>query len=247
MKNQVSPINKAYFSTFLSILLLTACTSRFPIDKPYWTDEDYREVWLELYSMSKDEELPRFSNPETNEVIRKIIDPQNYEAVLEDAELGLNYRNEVSQKFFDHTKSIVELYGGMDVQDKFVYAEELAELRNFFLGFQIVYFRIGNENIANQTDDPQTIKRNEQTIVANFTSYLEDLRREKTYGNYAAILGEGISIHFSKLISTFPTANYSGMLAQAKVVREKVQTPEIQKALSELITKLESMQPIATP
>lgn len=192
--------------------------------------------------MSREEELPRLSNPETELVIRKIIDPLNYEAVLEDTELGLNYRSEVSQKFFDHTKDIIELYSGMDVQDKFVYAEELAELQNFFLGFQIVYFRIGNENIASQTDDRQTIQRNQQTIVGNFTSHLDDLRREKSFGNYAAILGRGITTHFSKLISTFPTANYSGMLAKAKAAQGKVQTPEIQKALSELIIKLESMQ-----
>ncbi|NBW38197.1 MAG: hypothetical protein EBR30_24875 [Cytophagia bacterium] len=248
MKKQRSLISKAHLLAFVSVLLLAACTSRFPVDKPYWTDEDYRAVWLELYSMSKDEELPRFSNPETNEVIRKIITPQNYEVVLEDSELGLNYRNEVSQKFFDHIRSIIDLYGQMDVQDKFVYAEELAELRNFFLGFQIVYFKIGNENIANQSDDRQTIKRNEQTIINNFNSYLEDLRREKTYGNHAAILGKGVSTHFSKLIMTFPTADYSGMLAKAKAIREKVQTPEIQQALSELITKIESLQsqPTAT-
>ena len=136
----------------------------------------------------------------------------------------------------------MDLYGGMDVQDKFIYAEELAEMRTFFLGFQIVYFRVGNENIASQSDDRTTIRRNEQTIIGNFDSYLEGLRREKAYGPYAANLGEGITTHFTKLIETFPNANYKGMLSTAKAMQGKVETPEIKKALSELIGKLESIQ-----
>lgn len=228
--------------TVMSCTMLFACESRFPTEKRFWTPEDYEKVWHEInYNTPKGEEYPRFSNPETAEVVRKIVDPQNYEAILEDYELGLNYRSEVSQEFFEHLKYIMELYSGMDVQDKFIYAEELAEMRKFFLGFQIVYFRVGNENIANQSDDRNTMRRNEQTIIGNFNTYLEGLRREKAYGPYAANLGEGITTHFTKLIETFPTANYKGMLSIAKTMQEKVETPEIKKALSELIGKLESI------
>jgi len=229
--------------TIMSCAMLFACESRFPTEKRFWTPKDYEKVWHELnYKTPKDEEYPRFSNPETSEVVRKIVDPQNYEAILEDSELGLNYRSEVSQEFFEHIKYIMELYSGMDVQDKFIYAEELAEMKKFFIGFQIVYFRVGNENIASQSDDRSTIRRNEQTIIGNFNSYLEGLRREKAYGPYAANLGEGITTHFTKLIETFPNANYKGMLSTAKAMQEKVETPEIKSALSELIAKLESIQ-----
>jgi hypothetical protein len=222
---------------------LFACESRFPVDKRFWDPNDYRKVWHELnYETPKGEEYPRFSNPETAEVVKKIIDRQNYEVILEDSELGLNYRSEVSQEFFERIRDIIELYGGMDIQDKFVYAEELAEMRNFFLGFQVVYFRLGNENIANQSDDQSTIRSNEQTVIGNFITFLEDLRREKAYGPYAANLGEGIATHFAKLIETFPKGNYTGMLATAKTIQAKVQTPEIKKALSDLIAKLELMQ-----
>lgn len=227
---------------------LISCESRFPVEKRFWDPEDYYKVWYELnYKTPKGEEYPRFSDPETAEVVRKIVDRQNYAVILEDSELGLNYRSEVSQKFFDHIKDITELYSGMDVQDKFVYAEELAEMRSFFLGFQIVYFRVGNENIAGQSDDRSTIRRNEQTIIGNFNSYLEDLRREKAYGPYAANLAEGITTHFTKLIETFPNANYKGMLSTAKTIQGKVQTVEIRNALSALIAKLEAIQSTAPP
>ena len=229
--------------TVMSCAMLLACESRFPTEKRFWTPEDYEKVWYELNFKTPDgEEYPRFSNPETAEVVRKIVDPQNYEAILEDSELGLNYRSEVSQKFFEHIRYIMDLYSAMDVQDKFVYAEELAEMKTFSIGFQIVYFRVGNENIASESDDRATIRKNEQTIIGNFNTYLEGLRREKAYGPYAANLAEGITTHFTRLIETFPNANYSGMLATAKSMQGKVETPEIKNALSGLIAKLESIQ-----
>lgn len=234
-------------TVLLSIVLICAtlfsCESRFPVDKRFWTPDDYRKVWYEInYKTPKGEEYPRFSNPETAAVVRKIVDRENYSTILEDPELGLNYKSKVSQEFFERIRDIAEIYGVMDVQDKFVYAEELAEIRSFFMGFQIVYFRIGNENIASQSDDSSTIKRNEQTLLGNFNSYLENLRREKAYGQYAVNLAEGIATHFPKLIETFPNADYTEILNTAKAFHGKVQTAEIKNALSELIKKLESMQ-----
>jgi hypothetical protein len=223
--------------------VLFSCEPRFPVEKRLWTPGDYKKVAYELrFKTPKGEEYPRFSNPETAEVVRKIVDPQNYMALLDDPELGLNYRSEVSQDFFDYIKDIAELYSGTDIQDKFIYAEELAEIKKFSLGFQIVYFRVGNENIANHSDDRATIRRNEQTVVDNFNLYLEDIRRESYYGSYASNLADGIAIHFTKLIETFPNANYAGMLSAAKTVQQKVKTPEIKSALSDLIAKLEVKQ-----
>jgi hypothetical protein len=177
----------------------------------------------------------------------KIVDPTNYQAILEDNELGLNYRSEVSQGFFEHIKNLIDTYSGKDVQDKYVYPQELAEIRNFFLGFQVVYFKVGNENIANDSEDHATIRRNEQTVISNFTMYLDELRREKAYGEYATNLADGITTSYHKLIETFPKANYGAMLKTAKAMEAKVQTPEIKSALSGLITKLESIQPKADP
>lgn len=238
-------MNKIQIALFAVVcVILLGCESRFPMEKRFWEPEDYKKVWFEIsYKTPKGEEYPRFANPETADVMRKIVDPQNYITTLEDSELGLNYRSELSQKYFEHIKDLMETYSVTDRQDKYVYAEEMAELRNFFLGFQIVYFRVGNENIASKSDDRSTIRSNEQTIIGNFNNFLEILREEKAYDQYAANLGEGVTIHFSKLIETFPNANYSGMLSVAKGVESKVLTPEIKKAVAELIVKLEAKQP----
>lgn len=244
MNHLLSLMNKINsLPALLVVTMLFACESRFPMEKRFWTPDDYRKVWYEIeFNTPKGEAYPRFSDPESAPVVRKIIDPKNYEVILEDPELGLTYRNEVSQGFFKNINYIADAYTGMDAQDKFIYAEELAELKNFFLGFQVVYFRVGNERIASQSDDKSTIRRNEQIIIENFNNHLEGLRQEKSYGTYAARLADGINIHFASLIETFPTANYTSMIATTKDIREKVETPEIKSALSQLITRLESLQ-----
>lgn len=219
---------------------MMACESRYPMDKPFWTTEDYRTVWLALENTPDDEQLPRLSDPETAPVFQKIVDPRNYEAVLEDTELGLTYRSKMSGEFFDRFKYILELYSAMDVQDQYIYPEEFATFKNFFLGFQVAYFRVGNESIASRTGDSTTIRMNERTVISNFTSHLEELRREKSYDVHATKLADGISIHFAKLLETFPTADYSSMLTEAKEAQKVVQTPEIKTALAGLISKIES-------
>lgn len=238
-------MNKVQISLVVFVCsIVIGCESRFPMDKRFWEPEDYKKVWFEIsYKTPKGEEYPRFSNPETANVMRKIVDPQNYTSVLEDSELGLTYRNEVSRKYFEHIKDLVEVYYAIDRQDNYIYAEELAELRAFFLGYQIVSFRIGNENIATKSEDKSTIQANERTIVSNFNNFLDDLREEKQYGEYAVNLAEAVNTHFPKLIETFPNANYSGMLSMAKSVQARVQTPEIKKALADLIVRLEAKQP----
>src|SRR5689334_2877717 len=85
-------------------ILLSACAkqSKFPIEKRYWTPEDYTNAIAQIqYTTPEGEQYPRFINPETSIIIKKLVDPQNYEVILDDNQLGLNHRNEVAQQFFD--------------------------------------------------------------------------------------------------------------------------------------------------
>ncbi|MCI0751394.1 MAG: hypothetical protein L0Y35_06115, partial [Flammeovirgaceae bacterium] len=60
--------------------------------------------------------------------------------------------------------------------------------------------------------------------------------------SYAPLLADGISVHFFKLIETFPKANYGQMLDKANLILEKTQVEEIKLALTSLIKKLESLK-----
>jgi hypothetical protein len=234
---------------FVLVMVLSSCEQRFPMDKRYWTPTDYKNVIFEIqYKTPKGEEYPRFSNPETAEVIRKLTDPQNYEVILDDPELGLNYKNKVSQEFFDQYQKMNDPYGQMDVQDKYVYPEELIAIAKFVLGFQIKYFSLGNEVIKSQSDSPESsrtqniLSSNEQTIIQNFGLYLDLVKDEKHFSSHAHLLADGITTHFFKLIETFPNANYDGMRNKASALATKTEVPEIKAALTNLVNKLESIK-----
>jgi hypothetical protein len=231
------------------ILILSGCgsNSRFPTEKRFWTPEDYDEViWQIEYRTPKGEEYPRFSNVESAIVIQKLVDPQNYEVVLDDTELGLNYRTEVASAFFQEYQSLLKAYRAMDIQDKYVYAQELVEIEKFGLGLQVKYFRLGNDRIIEQADSPASVahvlKSNEENIVGNFIGYLDNIGEEKYYSTYASLLADGINLHFYTLIEKFPKANYTGMLNKANLMLEKTSEEETKQALTKLISKLESMK-----
>lgn len=230
---------------FAFFLALGSCSERFPVDKRFWTPEDYKNVLFEIeYKTPMGEEYPRFSNPE-NAVIRKLVDAENYKVMLEDPELGLNFRNDISQEFFDHYRNMSNVYNKMDRQDKYIYAEELAEIEKFGLGLQIQYFSLGNQRIIQESDTPESsstkeaLRRNEQTIIKNFHLYLDHIKDERYFSSSASSLAEGITTHFFKLIETFPEANYAPMINKTTAMMEKTQVPELKSALNLLLTKLE--------
>ena len=223
--------------------------SNYPVEKRFWTPEDYDAVIRHIrFVTPQGEEFPRFSNPETSIVIQKLVDQQNFEVILDDTELGLNHRNEVSQAFFDRYQDMERGYAVMDVQDKYVYAQELIEIHKFGLAVQLKYFKLGNDRILEESDSPdaartkEIIASNEQALIKNYIIYLEHVSDEKRYGSHAPSLAEGLTKYFFKLLETYPKANYDAMLNKANLVAKKIQTPELKSALSSLITKLETLK-----
>jgi hypothetical protein len=223
--------------------------SPFPVEKRYWTPQDYSDVAFTLnYKIPKGHPYPRFSDPETALVVQKIVDPENYKVILDDGELGLNYRNDMSQEFFNSYRELHKVYLVMDIQDKYVYPEELIAVEKWGLGLQIKYFKLGNDRIIEQSDSPEAarnsgaIKSNEQSLVKNFILYLDNVSEEKYFSSHAPLLADGITEHFFQLIETFPNANYNPMLAKAELMVKKTTVPEIKSALEKLISRIQSMK-----
>ncbi|MBL4605907.1 MAG: hypothetical protein JKY02_09685 [Flavobacteriaceae bacterium] len=227
-------------------LTLTNCKTekhQFPLDKRYWDVNDYEEVILELrYGYESDENLPTFNNPESRVIVQKLTDQQNYKIVLDDNELGLNHKNNVAEKFFAIWKDMTPSYQAINRKDQYIYEQEMLAVWHFGLGLQLKYFKLGNDQIKESADDPnssstkETINSNVGTLIKNYLIYLDKINNEKSFSEEGKTkFAKGIDNYFSELIVAYPDANYNGMKNKAELMLKKTQSDKIKSSLSKLI------------
>ena len=171
----------------------------------------------------------------------KMADANNFRIVLDDTALGLKHRKEFAQQMFDVSKNMFKAYNGMDKEDKFVYPRELAEVLAFTLELQLSYFKVGNEGIRKESDNPNSdeikelVRRNEQILVDNFTKDLEYIKHENGFSGQALqIYTTSIDKFFKQLVTEYPNANYDELLSRATLLQQKVETPLAKTTLSNL-------------
>lgn len=237
---------------FLCVILVN-CKSekhKFPLDKRYWDINDYDEVVLELnYGYDSDEKLPTLDNPETRIIVEKLTDPQNFKIVLEDNELGLNHRNQVAEKFFREWKDMNDIYDATDRKDQYLYDVEMLAVWHFGLGLQLKYFSLGNDQIKESADDPNSarvknnIDSNVNTLIKNYLIYLDEINNENAFTEEGKTkLAEGIDEYFSELIKLYPEANYSGMKNKAELMLKKSESSKIKSSLNKLLELIKSKE-----
>jgi len=235
-------------------LELTGChsskTDNFPMEKPYWDAMDYDNVISEIEFRTPDgEKYPALNDPETSPIFNKLIDRNNISSVVEDNTLGIRHRSEFAANMFDEYRDLAKLYSVMDREDKYVYDQEFVAILSFGLYLQIHYFKLGNDKILQEADNASTVKgiisSNQQTIISNFNNYLDFVNQENSFAeeslqNYSA----GIDESFSKLMETFPEANFKSMITKATDMEKKATHPSLKNSLSNLISKLKNkMEP----
>jgi hypothetical protein len=237
----------------LSCLLLLSCNSKddvFPIDKKYWDVNDYESAARELrYGYKDDEKLPSLRDPETKVIVEKLTDQDNFKVVLDDQQLGLKHKNEVAQTFFDHFKTMSEIYTQIDRQDKYIYDLDYIKVWHFGLALQLRYFTLGNEEIAETSDDPKSEqvkgaqRSNIQTLIGNYSHYLDFINEEKALSDEGvALLADGIDLYFTRLVEENPTGDYDSMLEKAAILEKKTKSEKVKGSLQKLITLLEKKQ-----
>lgn len=240
-----------YFIAFLLFCAAASCTkdplSEYPMEKRYWTPEDYDQVIRKIHYTTPDgQRFPEFSNSVTAPVIKKLVDHQNFLVVLEDEKLGLSHRSNVAQQFFDEYKDLVDAYYKTNREDKFVYGDELIASHKFGLELQIHYFKLGNESIKQEADDPDskstlsTLRSNEETIFKNFNNYLDFVNKESYFtDDQLKSYSDGIDLYFQRLYSAFPDANRAINLKKAQLMYEKSENEQVQLALKKLISNIQ--------
>jgi len=235
----------------LLCIALTNCKSEkreFPIDKRYWDLNDYDKVVLELnYGYKADEKLPTFDDPETRIIVSKLTDQQNFNIVLDDNELGLKHRNNIAEKFFSEWRDMNKIYDALDRKDQYLYDKEMLAVWHFGLGLQLKYFKLGNDQIKESADDPNSsgvknnINSNIRTLIKNYLIYLDEINNEKAFTEKGKTeLAAGINKYFFSLIELYPEANYSGMKNKAELMVKKSKSDKITSSLNKLIELIDS-------
>ena len=159
-------------------IILTNCNTdkhKFPIDKRYWTTKDYVSVIYEFrYGYKSDEKLPTFDDPKNRIIVEKLTDQQNFAIILDDNELGIKHRNDVAESFFMRWKDMHNIYQAVDRKDKYIYDKEMLAVWQFGLGLQLKYFKLGNDNVIKNADDPESsytknsVNSNVNTLIKNY-------------------------------------------------------------------------------
>lgn len=220
----------------------------FPLEKRYWDTADYDRAVLELrFGYEENEKKPTFDNPETRIIVEKLTDHQNYKVVLEDTELGIKHRNDVSTAFFNEWKDMNQIYNATDRKDNYIYDKEMLAVWQFGLGLQLRYFKLGNDQILESADDPTSrrvrnqVNSNINTLIKNYLIYLDEINNEDAFTEEGKTkLAEGIDKYFTELIELYPSANYSGMENKAELMLKKSQSSKIKSSLSKLIELINS-------
>lgn len=242
-------MNAIKICLFVLLLSTIGCAKKsheFPMEKQYWTPEDYENIVRELkYNYKDDEKLPTLDDPETKAFFQKFSDPANYNVVLDDTTLGLKYKSEFATAFFMRWKDMADVYTALDRLDRYLYEEEMLLVYHFGLGIQIKYFKLGNDEIlenqvdVNAPEVQDVIRKNANTLIGNMTHYLDEVNNEKAFTDKGkSLLAKGINEHFTNLVDTFPDADFSPISDKAKLLVSKTNSEEIKTVLKDLLEKI---------
>ncbi len=241
---------KLIFLAFIFLTLNNCKTEgdKFPLNKRYWDTNDYANVIRTLkYDYQSDEKLPTFGDPKTRVIVEKLTDQQNYNIVLDDNELGLKYKNEIAETFFNRWKDMNSIYRATDRKDNYLYEREMIEVFQFGLALQLKYFKLGNDQMLANSDDPNSdgvkfyINSNINSLINNFILYLDEIKNENAFSiEGKKLYAKGINKYFTQLIEQNPEAKYNDLEKKIDLLLKKSESQNIKSALNKLDRLIDS-------
>lgn len=237
----------------LSVLFISCggdkASSGFPMEKRYWTPEDYATANDQLTPLKYgDKELPNLDNPKTAAIFQKMVDTTNFSIIANDNQLGIEHRKESMSQFFDQYKELVDAYTGTDRSDKYQYPLELVEIEKFGLALQVYYIQTANQNIIKSSDDPNSaqvvdlVTRNKNILIGNYNLYLDLINYEDRFTDKALIsYSEGLRDFFPRLIqNAVPDGDYSAMAVKVDNMLKKAKNTLIVAELQNIQNLIKS-------
>lgn len=247
MKNHFTTINALLIAGFL---IAIGCGEKDPhegfrMEKRYWDVSDYQNAVYQVKTVMHNGEKKPCYGSNRQAVFLKIVDENNLTVVTNDTALGIKHRSDFAEALFEVCRDLDDLYTDLDNQDKYLYPRELVDILRFGLEVQIQYFKLGNDKILKEADNPndaetqRVIRSNAQTIIGNFNHYLDLVNQEGSLSPEAiSHYASGIDVGYKRLTEAFPTANYAEATAKADLMLKKAASQEIKKSLTNLIAML---------
>lgn len=236
-----------YLFVFFMIFSCNTIEDTYPISKRYWDNDDYKNVVRELrFGIEPDEKIPSLATPDKRVVFEKLVDEQNYKIVLDDKELGTKYKSEIASEFFNRWRDMNQIYRATDRKDQYIYDRELVKVWHFGLGLQLRYFKLGNDLMKDNADDPNSGKVNRetssniQTLISNYNIYMDEINKEDAFSEEGKkLLSDGFENYFLKLIDQYPEANYSTMENKIDLMAIKSKSELIKNSLSKVLERIQ--------
>lgn len=243
----MSKIRVLVLSFFMLFIACQSKTSEYPIEKRYWTVEDYENVIRHIkYGLKPGQKPPTFSNPETKIIVEKLTDQNNYLVILDDDELGIKYRDKIAEDYFRVWKDMSTIYGGFDKKDKFLYEKEYLKVWHFGLELQIKYFSLGNQVIMKNSDDSDsfytnsTINSNQKSLIGNFNIYLDKINQEDSFSQEGInLFNYGIKKYVKGMIESIPKADFKDLSYKINSLMKKIKNESTKKELKAILSLID--------
>lgn len=210
-----------------------------------WGPQDYDDILYNIRMNCEPDDYPQFDNPISSRIIKKLVDPRNFEHILNDTTLGIVHRSQEADQFFERTNELNQLYSIRDEKDQFVYDQELVSILIFSLDFFTENARITLANLDELVGDPESLAYQQasdethQILIHNFEIYLDYIHAESAFGHEAIKqYTDGIDQHFSLLLEEFPDGNYLNLKAKVIQMMEKTEHAELKASLLNLVEHL---------
>ena len=221
----------------------------YHFDKKYWDEKDYDDVIYKIKSnISEEQKIIGLSDPLKAPVFKKLVDKENIIVVANDSTLGLQHRSKFVDAMKDYSRTITDMYSGLNREDKYNYPEEYILTWKFFLWADYYEIKIVNEKVKKESDATNASEANRicnynmNVIINNFNLYLDLVNRESSFtANALKLFAEGIDECFPNIISTFPDADYSIILPKVNALLQKITSADVKKSLENLKTKIDSL------
>lgn len=243
-------------SFFALICILISCgnslESKFPMEKRFWGPEDYDDVIRSIrYTTPEGQRFPELNSIDTAPIFKKLTDHENFLVILTDDQLGISHRSEVANDFFQEYREMVDTYYLTDRQDKFVYGMELVEILKFGLNLQLYYFKLGNDKIIKEADDPDhrdiksVIQSNEKVIFENYNYFLDFVNKESSFSaEELKVFSDCIDTYFPKLFETFPNTRLNIIKNKAELMLKKAENKDVKESLERLLKNISKLNSV---